>query len=182
MWVASGKGRREETSFSDSDFSPQHSEGLAVTTGPGLPATAKGHQAKIKQSLRNLHGCGGSRIWGGSQKPSRRPPSFSPPHEAGALQVGWPQTPASWVRVPQTIQGHGCRLADLSGLWPGRGTSGLPAGTWGSWEPAHLSTAPALCGPPPCPPGPRKSQKKCCSGLSRTPALCVSAWEHLVSG
>lgn len=71
-------------------------------------------------------------------------PFLRPPHEAGALQVGWPQTPASWVRAPHTLRGHGCRLADLSGLWLRPCTSRLPAATRGSWEPAHLGTATAL--------------------------------------
>lgn len=97
------------------------------------------------------------------------------PHEAGALQVGWPQTPASWVRGPQTLRGHCRRLADLSGLWPGPCTSGLSASRRDSWEPTHLGRAPS---PPVLLPALQaiiKARISGCSGPCRTPALCVSA-------
>lgn len=38
----------------------------------------------------------------------------APPHSAGVLQVGWPQTPVPWVGTPRPLGGHGLRLADLS--------------------------------------------------------------------
>lgn len=65
-----------------------------------------------------LRGRGCSWTWDGSQEPSGGARPSALPHTAGALQVGWPQTPVPWVGAPRPLGGHSLRLADLSGPRP----------------------------------------------------------------
>lgn len=44
--------------------------------------------------------------------------SPQPTYAASALQVGWPQTPATWG-APRPFGGRSLRLANLSGPWQG---------------------------------------------------------------